>query len=102
MYTVDLGEIDGDRLRRAMARAGIGSAIVVRERERIFASRHAPVRLIVIAEITVGLDAADRADLAGLLREAVTATDDEAAWRPMIRARRLLERAQIVAARGRT
>jgi hypothetical protein len=101
MTAIELGgDIDAARLRRRLQSVGIGAAVEIQEWERILATRPRPIRVIVVAEVTVGLDEADRAELADLLREAATAADDDSAWRPIMRARRLLQRSAPVPGRG--
>jgi len=53
--------------------------------------------MIAIEVTDPALDARDCADLADYIRAALEAPDDEAAWRPMRRARLLLERARLIA-----
>jgi hypothetical protein len=60
------------------------------------------ITVTVATDDADGLDERERAELAQLLVDAVEAPDDEHAWRPMVRARRLLERARIVARRAQS
>lgn len=103
MIVIDAA-VDVERCRRRLTVAGLAGVVELVEVERIWASqrakRKASVGVRVLADvIAAGLGATDRAEIEGLLVEALTVDDDEAAWRPLMRARKLVERAAIVAGR---
>jgi hypothetical protein len=54
------------------------------------------IRFSIVCDASDGLDESDRDELADLLSAMFIAPEDDLAWRPMCRARRLAERARVV------